>query len=107
MKLNCWQVMHCGREPGGINVDNEGICPAAKASQLNGAHFGKNGGRCCWAIAGTFSDNHVTCSFAKKLQSCEECDFYKFVANDMQNRLISVEEIIENLSKNPYRVKHI
>lgn len=98
MKLNCWQVKHCGREYGGINVEKDGLCPVVKASKLNGAHFGKNGGRCCWAVAGTFSGKSPTCSFSKKLDSCEECDFYQFVLNDMDGQLIPISDLIYNLS---------
>ena len=36
MKLNCWQVKKCGREPGGAKVAEFGVCPAAAETALNG-----------------------------------------------------------------------
>ncbi len=53
MKLNCWQVKKCGREPGGAEEAQLGTCPATAETAVNGINNGKNGGRSCWAIAGT------------------------------------------------------
>ncbi len=53
-KLNCWEYMKCGREPGGEKADELGICPAAADSSFDGLNRGKNAGRICWAVAGTF-----------------------------------------------------
>lgn len=59
MKLNCWQVKKCGREPGGAKTAELGICPAAAEVALSGTNGGKNGGRACWAIAGTLCGGKV------------------------------------------------
>jgi hypothetical protein len=48
MKMNCWQVKKCGREPGGGNEAQLGVCPAATETALQGVNGGKNGGRACW-----------------------------------------------------------
>ncbi len=59
MKRNCWQVMDCGREPAGSKVEELGVCPAAIVERANGVNDGLNGGRICWAIAGTFCGGEV------------------------------------------------
>ncbi len=79
MKTNCWEYKKCGREPGGIKVSELGICIAAKEVRVHGVHGGKNGGRCCWAIAGTLCGGKVQGTAALKLKNCMDCDFYKIV----------------------------
>mgnify|MGYP001396171834 CR=1 FL=1 len=76
MSLNCWQVKSCGRQPGGAKVAEMGICPAAAVHQFDGINHGKNGGRVCWAVAGTFCSGKVQGSFAEKRMSCLSCEFY-------------------------------
>jgi len=75
-KLNCWEVKHCGREPGGEHVGSLGVCPAALEKGLEGVHGGRNAGRACWAVAGTFCQGQIQGLFAKKYRTCRECDFY-------------------------------
>jgi len=69
--------MQCGREPGGKGVDRLGVCPAADNTVFNGLNQGKNAGRACWLMAGTFCNREVQGSFAKKKESCKSCGFYK------------------------------
>ncbi len=82
-KLNCWEFKKCGREPGGAKVSELGICPAAQYTgpghDLNG---GRNGGRICWAVGGTFCGGKVQGDFAKKYPNCVICDFYKKVRDE-------------------------
>ena len=78
-KTNCWESKKCGREPEGDNIEEAGICPASIESKVNGVHNGINGGRCCWAIAGTLCGGETQGSYAKKYKNCRECDFYKTV----------------------------
>ena len=47
---NCWEVIRCGRQPGGPNVRTLGGCPVATAEGLHAVNHGKNGGRACWAV---------------------------------------------------------
>ena len=81
-KLNCWEFKQCGREPGGKNCDKDGVCPAAADQTFNFFNHGLNSGRACWLVAGTFCDNNVAGTFADKIDSCRDCDFYKKVQND-------------------------
>ncbi|MFP4054542.1 MAG: two-CW domain-containing protein, partial [Phycisphaerae bacterium] len=33
MAINCWEFLHCGRQPGGSNVSEFGHCPASVAEE--------------------------------------------------------------------------
>lgn len=78
-KKNCWEVMKCGREPGGKNARELGVCPAATDERLEGVHAGKKAGRACWVIAGTFCEGAVQGTFAQKYKDCTACAFYRQV----------------------------
>jgi len=81
-KKNCWEFKNCGRGPDGTNAEELGVCPAATEKRLDGIHGGKNGGRSCWVIAGTFCDGEVQGSFAGKYDCCQSCDFFKLVVQE-------------------------
>jgi len=76
-KLNCWEYTKCGREPGGANVDERGVCLTATYSQYDGINGGKNGGRVCWAVSGTLCNGNVQGSIAEKQVYCNSCEFYQ------------------------------
>ncbi|MBT7696486.1 MAG: protein kinase [Desulfobacterales bacterium] len=78
-KLNCWEYIKCGREPGGQNAIELGTCPAAMDKSYSGINSGKYGGRFCWAVSGTFCDGETQGTFAEKRDSCLNCGFYKLV----------------------------
>lgn len=63
--MKCWEFKKCGREAGGVNAKELGICPAYP-----------NHGNMCATIAGTFCGGQVQGSFASKLVNCMKCDFY-------------------------------
>ncbi len=79
---NCWEYMKCGREPGGAKVVELGICPASADDTFDGLNLGKNAGRMCWAVAGTFCAGKVQGTFAEKRDSCINCDFFKRVQEE-------------------------
>ena len=81
-RANCWNYMRCGREPGGDRASEFGICPAALAEELDGFNGGQNGGRFCWAIAGTFCGGKVQGTFGQKYGNCKTCDFYNTVQSE-------------------------
>ena len=81
-KLNCWDMKHCGRVPDGENVDDLGLCPAAMNEGCNGLNGGVNGGRICWAIAGTFCGGKVQGSFAQKSVTCMSCSVYTTICEE-------------------------
>jgi serine/threonine protein kinase len=78
-KLNCWEFKNCGREQNGRNVLELGICPAALDHSFDGTNRGINGGRICWAVAGTFCDGKQQGAFYTKRDSCIKCDFFQLV----------------------------
>ncbi len=78
-KKKCWHFMKCGREPGGANNGKEGVCPAADRIVLKGLNQSTNSGQACWVIAGTFCNQSVQGTFAQKMTTCMDCDFYKTV----------------------------
>lgn len=81
-RTNCWDIVKCGREPGGINVPAEGVCPAATETEADGVNSGTNGGRICWAISGTFCGRQARGSEAVRLVSCFSCDFFTKVLRE-------------------------
>ena len=80
MKIeNCWEVMGCGRNPGGSTVGQLGVCPASQPGSYSGVNGGENGGRICWAVAGTFCNGEVVGECIAKGESCTECEFFQRV----------------------------
>lgn len=77
--MNCWEYMKCGRHFGGDKAMELGVCPACKESRLHGVHGGRNAGRACWVVAGTYCGDEVQGSFADKEKGCLSCSFYKHV----------------------------
>jgi hypothetical protein len=74
--MNCWESKKCGRQPGGAKAEQLGVCPAATEKRLHGSNHGTNGGRACWIVAGTLCGGKVQGTFAAKMASCMDCEFY-------------------------------
>jgi len=89
-KTNCWEFRKCGRAPGGERAKEFGICPATTEARLNGIHGGTNGGRSCWAIAGTFCFGEPQGTFANKLNNCMDCGFFWLVYEEEEDFVPSV-----------------
>jgi len=81
-RANCWEILKCGREPGGDKVHLDGPCPASQDPSGDGVNGGSRGGRVCWAISGTFCGREVGGSEAAKLISCFSCDFFSQVLRE-------------------------
>ena len=96
--LNCWEFMHCGREPGGVNAEGSGICPATTASSVYGIHSGINGGRVCFAITGTLCGGEIQGDLTTKAAECPQCAFYKLVAKEQGASLQDTAVILARLS---------
>jgi hypothetical protein len=82
MKKNCWEFKNCGREPGGKNAKELGVCTASTLEKANGVHGGKKGGRACWVIAGTLCGGKVQGTYASKMGNCIKCDFYHSIMDE-------------------------
>jgi len=87
-KQNCWEVKKCGREPGGEKTADMGVCPAASDSSSDGINGGKNGGRICWALVGTFCGGKVQGDFAQKSVSCMSCEVFQQVKADEAEKFL-------------------
>jgi hypothetical protein len=81
-KLNCWEYKKCGRGPGGEKVKELGICPATTFTVTDGLNNGKNGGRVCWEVAGTYCIDTIKGIYAKNITSCSDCDFFEKVQDE-------------------------
>ena len=94
----------CGRERGGKNVAEFGVCPAAADRTFDGINSGKCGGRICWAVAGTFCGGCVQGSFADKRPSCLNCDFYEMVQDEegVANRRTKFLQFIFEENRSPF-----
>ena len=82
MKKNCWEFKNCGRYPGGPDVAELGVCPAATDTTRDGINGGKGAGRHCWWIAGTFCGGKPQGTWAAKLFTCTKCDFFMHVREE-------------------------
>lgn len=81
-RLNCWEVRQCGREIGGKESWDMGVCPAALEASLEGINGGRNGGRICWAIGGTFCEGKIQGTYAQKQITCLTCSVFKQVQEE-------------------------
>ncbi len=81
-KLNCWEYKKCGREPGGVNVDKSGVCPAATDTSFDKINSGECGGRFCWAVNGTLCNDKVQGTYEEKRKDCLRCGFYHRVRGE-------------------------
>jgi hypothetical protein len=84
-RRNCWEYFNCGREPEGENAEEFGICPATFTNNFDGVNNGKNCGRLCWIVAGSFCKGEISGTYAQKLHNCINCDFLKYV-NEEEGR---------------------
>jgi len=96
-KKNCWEVKQCGRQAGGAHVGEFGECPAARCFAAHGINQGMNGGRACWAIAGTFCKGTVQGHFVSKIKGCAECDFFHQVFDEEGKDFVKVQEIASRI----------
>ena len=101
MKKNCWEFKKCGREPGGAKVQEMGTCPAAMFELADGFCGGKNGGRACVYITGTFCSGTVQGTYREKHKKCDECMFYKKLKEEdgMDATVFSFHRYIESKQK--------
>lgn len=99
-KLNCWEFKKCGREYGGAKAKTLGICPVGPETKANGLHEGKNAGRVCWVVAGTFCGGKIQGTFSDKIENCVKCDFYRLVKEEEGAEFLSLTRILNKLKEN-------
>lgn len=91
-KKNCWEIKGCGREPGGSAAGELGVCPAAEESSCDCINSGKNAGRFCWAIAGTFCSGTIQGMFALKIETCLKCEVFHLVSEEEGSAFVMHKE---------------
>ena len=99
VQQNCWEFKNCGRQPGGEKEAELGACPAPQESAADGINCGSNGGRSCWALAGTLCGNKVQGTFASKLANCMKCDFYQKVVREEGEAYVTSREILARVQE--------
>ncbi len=95
MKKNCWEYKNCRRASEG--AQDTGIGPAALENKLDGIHGGRNAGRACWVVAGTFCGGTIQGTFARKFSTCESCDFYKLVRQEEHPAFVLSANLLSKL----------
>jgi nucleoside-diphosphate-sugar epimerase len=101
-KRNCWEFKKCGRGPGSDLSGEREPCPAATEKRLDGVHGGKNSGRACWVVAGTYCGGRVQGTHAAKFDVCKNCDFYQAVHREEGEKFQRPLFLLSRL-KNPAR----
>ncbi len=96
-KSNCWEFKKCGRQPGGAKVGELGVCPAALDVRANGVHGGKNGGRACWVLAGTYCGGKIQGSYAEKIGNCLNCEIYMLIRKEEGVNFLNIKKVLEKL----------
>ena len=81
-KMNCWEILRCGRENGGSKAEQLGVCPAAMEMQCDGLNGGFNAGRICWSVAGTLCGGKKQGTFSEKKLTCLNCNVFKQVKQE-------------------------
>ncbi len=97
-KQNCWEIKKCGRDPGGSRSEEFGVCPAASDTSSDSINSGRNAGRLCWAVAGTFCGGKVQGVFAQKQVSCMACEVFKEVKSEEGNNFTLLKSVNTCLS---------
>ena len=70
----------CGREPGGIFAEALGACPVTNALKFDGINEGKAGGRTCWMLRSSLTDESLIC--ADPGVTCAACAFHRRVIHE-------------------------
>lgn len=96
-KQNCWEFNKCGRQPGGHNTEELGVCPVPQTTEAHGINNGINAGRACWAIQGSMCNGKISGTIAEKIGKCMECDFYAHVRREEGLNFQGLKEIIKQL----------
>jgi hypothetical protein len=91
-KKNCWEYFNCGREIGGANTNELGVCPASIKFENTGVNHGSKAGRSCWTVEGTLCNKSIQGEIEEKLLGCINCSFFKMVNNEESREFILLNE---------------
>jgi hypothetical protein len=98
-KLNCWEYLNCGMEPGGIFSKIHGPCPIPLMMRYDGVNGGQGAGRICWEIVSQRSQNQELFA-CRSSRSCVHCKFYHRVHSEQ-------EELVTTFAKNRLKNKNV
>ncbi|NOU61471.1 two-CW domain-containing protein [Marinifilum caeruleilacunae] len=93
-KLNCWEYFKCGREIGGENTQELGVCPASTSAANTGINNGVRAGRSCWTVEGTLCNKSIQGEIEEKLLGCINCSFFKLVDDEEGRAFVLLDEAI-------------
>ncbi len=96
-KVNCWEFKSCGRGIGGNGGGKAARCAAALETRADGVNSGQNGGRACWAVAGTECAGGLRGTPAAEPDTCLGCLFYLVVMEEEHQKYMSTGDILERL----------
>lgn len=91
-KLNCWEYFKCGREIGGENTKELGVCPASTSVANTGINSGVRAGRSCWTVEGTLCNKSIQGEIEEKLLGCINCSFFKMVNEEEGRAFVLLHE---------------
>ena len=72
-QIPCWEFLGCG-----IETDPSRRCPAYP-------HFG----RICWVTSGSGNENRSPAAGPARIETCQECSFYRLVNNCLPNMTVN------------------
>ena len=94
-KQNCWDFFDCKRDPDSIDLQSRSKqrldpCNVGLIISHNGKNSGKNGGRYCWNVQGSYCEisrlhkaqDPGRGSQLFKEDACDTCDFKKLVMKE-------------------------
>jgi len=101
MKLNCWEYSKCGYGPDGVNSLKKGMCcPVATSGIHDGINHGKNAGRFCWTMSGTFCNEVAGQPTCFKLCDCIRCPFMaKVIEEEERNFLLNPQQVAKHFKE--------
>jgi hypothetical protein len=85
-KQNCWEFKGCGRD----KANGKEVCPVLTSRRAHGVNGGRNGGRVCWAVTGTYCDDEVQGTYSQKVMTCTSCAFRVKVREEESYRFIPI-----------------
>lgn len=99
LKKNCWEFMGCG--------DKAKSCSAFLDQRFDGINHGKNGGRVCWAVAGTLCRESKTKDILVKYDDCIDCEFFSYVHQGEDKKFTIFEEVYKRGLIDPNNFGHL
>ena len=85
-KKNCWEIKKCNFGSQKSKTNTATACLVKSSAEFNNTNGGVNGGRICWAVAGTFSSRPPCGEFVHEQVTCMECEVFKQIEKEEENK---------------------